>query len=77
MDKRILKGVRHMNTQPFSLTEHEKITLHNAARILHYICEQFQKIEPRCTGCPLRSNCFQTPYGPLCTPANLLYDLSE
>lgn len=66
-----------MNTQSYFLTDHEKITLHNAAKILSYICGQFQKIEPRCKGCPLQSNCFQTPYGPLCTPANLLYDLAE
>ena len=66
-----------MKTQPGFLTDHEKITLNNAARILHYICGKFQEVEPRCSGCPLRSNCFQTPYGPFCTPADLLYDLSE
>lgn len=66
-----------MNNQPFRLTDHEKITLHNAAKILSYICRKFQEVEPRCSGCPLQSNCFQTPYGPLCTPADLLSDLSE
>lgn len=66
-----------MNTQPYFLTENEKTTLHNAARILHDICSKFQKIEPRCSGCPLRSNCLHGPYGQICTPSTLLWDLSE